>query len=1414
AGTAGTYVFDAATDQDDGDAARLTYNAVQINSGSSALPTGVSFDGPTRTFTFAASLTAPLEATIQVTASDGSLTSSPQTFTLQVRSASAVGSTGRAVADDSGLVALSRSTREVEFDVRLSVEPQSKAVTLTITSMDASDVSIMPATMEFDDTDWNVVQKATARLEDVDTKGDRVVAMQIAVYNKATSDGYYTNSQDLNVNITVANANAAPVFDLDAIAAIDFSIDETEGKTTVGGSGADLGTPVVATDADNDDATELVYSLVGASSQFAIDAGTGQLSAVAVANLNYERQSSHELVVQVSDGETSGDPGVDEGIAMVTVTVGINNVDEKPSAYNSSSFQVDGAGRNDITLSWNNNDFEAEFDAEDRDAVVILYEGGGYSGVEVLEATVTMFVLGGLVPGVSYDIDITWQTVDSISQDTPEGVQGGNQTTAANAAPVLGGVTFSRAENEGTAVTPAGTVVATVSATDDDGDALTYSIRGGADAGLFVIDAQGGEVRLARSVNFDRETKASYTFNVAATDAYGAMSAAGALVLNITAVDEDPALPLQYAQTATEGVERMFMVRGAAEATDPEGESGSVQFQASLVGGDVLHPWLTLDRATGQFTVGRDSVAGTYNILVRAVFVPSISSLVAPAGGGPVALNVISERMFVLEVQASGSTNTAPDFSSATTEFMIAENSEQDAGETVGTVAAADGQTAASALVYSLRGDDAAGFAIGANGALVIGASAVTFDRESKQEYNFVVDVVDGDGGLASTEVEVEITNVDEAPEFPAIAQRSFQVLARAQSTFFAPQAFDPEGSAVTYTASNPGSWLTFDAMKAEFTVGVSAPPGSHRVTITASDGSLTSEHQFMVQVQTAGNSPPVIMNSVAGVLALPGFVLDSSGTTLAEGTEIGRVVATDDVDGDLTYVMVDDGVSRPFDIDSETGVIEVVDDSHNCTAQVSLVTVGVFDEQGGISWVDVRIEFAVRVLAPRPPATVAPAGAQQQDEVAAVVMDRAMAVATADMLRARLDVPVPASSGAALLYQSKDENALSLLRMASAVDQWQDWRSPESGSIADHGERMKWRDFLSARGFDLALDDGGGRGGVRGRLWGSGSNSTVDGDPILGNLQVVYDGDVKTYLMGLDLVMADNRLGIAFGQSQAELMLGSGKDVHVERDLNLVHPYLSFGLSRNVRIWATGGYGTGDYIRIDASGASEQKTTRKSSYLSAAGGVEGNLVTDKSFEVVVGVQALAVRSALEGVTAALSLPETDASFWRAQADIESSWSFNLLGDVALRPFFGAHLRHDDGDDWLSDDAFDTSAGMSLNWLGLRAEFSSRSQGNEERYDASISYDYAMDGRGLMLSVSPSIAGSDGELSDRSMSSRFDYVLPVRLFGESGVATFNAGFSATETSLAEDYGFRFAGRRLDVGLGAADGSYRIDFTVR
>ena len=114
----------------------------------------------------------------------------------------------------------------------------------------------------------------------------------------------------------------------------------------------------------------------------------------------------------------------------------------------------------------------------------------------------------------------------------------GSPPPADNRAPVFAegsGATRAVAEN-----TASGTDIgAAVSASDADGDALTYSL-GGADAASFAVGAATGQLGVLEPL--DHESRASYSVTVTAADPQGATASIG-VTISVTDTDEPPGKP-------------------------------------------------------------------------------------------------------------------------------------------------------------------------------------------------------------------------------------------------------------------------------------------------------------------------------------------------------------------------------------------------------------------------------------------------------------------------------------------------------------------------------------------------------------------------------------------------------------------------------------------------------------------------------------------------------------------------------------------------------------------------------------------------------------------------------------------------------------------------------------------------------
>ena len=180
------------------------------------------------------------------------------------------------------------------------------------TSVSATDANNNTLTYSLSGTDadaFSIVstsgQLQTKAALDYETKVSYTVIVSVSDGNGG-SDSITVTINVINVNETPANN--APVF--------------TDGSTTTRAvaehtvSGTNIGTAIVATDADNH---TLTYSLGGTDTAFfSIVSTSGQLQTKAT--LDYETKVSYTVIVSVSDGNGGSD--------SVTVTINVTDVDE------------------------------------------------------------------------------------------------------------------------------------------------------------------------------------------------------------------------------------------------------------------------------------------------------------------------------------------------------------------------------------------------------------------------------------------------------------------------------------------------------------------------------------------------------------------------------------------------------------------------------------------------------------------------------------------------------------------------------------------------------------------------------------------------------------------------------------------------------------------------------------------------------------------------------------------------------------------------------------------------------------------------------------------------------------------------------------------------------------------------------
>ena len=751
---------------------------------------------------------------------------------------------------------------------------------------------------------------------DHETQPSYTVTVSVSDGKDAEGDPDNNPDDTITVTINVTAENEAPVF---PAGPHSRAIAENTAASEI------IGLPVAATDADRD---SLTYTLGGTDAEsFTIVPSSGQLQTKAA--LDYENRDSYNVTVTATDPENA--------FATVDVAITVTNVDE--------------AGT--VTLSQSQPSARAEITATltDPDGSVT---GETWSWERSMHKNVWDPITGAAsnahtpVDGdVGYYLRAAASYTDGHGPNKNAQAVSGNAVQAgANRPPEFGAETATREVPENTAA--GGNVGDPVVARDpDDGDTLTYSLRG-ADAGPFTIDSGTGQIRVGTGTTLDHEaTKNSYTVTVSVHDGKGDDGSSSAAVddtitVTITVTDENEPPQItgdttfSYPENGTDAVHTYA-------ATDPE--SGSITW--SLTGDDA-----------GDF-----SISNTGELTFRAS--PDHE---APANTG-------ANNIYEVTVQASDGTHTGslpvtvtvtnvnepPVFAKDTDTRTIAENTE--AGEDIGDAFTATDDDSAT-LTYTLEGVDADSFQIIPTTGQIKTKPGVTYDHETKPSYSVAVKADDSDGGSDTIDVTITVTDVNEAPEFPPTEDGARTVpenTAVGEDIGDAFTATDDDSATLTYTLEG----VDADSFQIIPTTGqIKTKPGvtydhetkpSYSVAVKADDSDGGSDTIDVTITVTDVNEAPEFPSTETGARSIP--------ENTETNTNIGDPVeATDpDVGDTLTYALDSIG-SQSFSIVLSTGQLQTKAALDKETKDSYSVTVSVRDSRDANGNTDTATDDTITV--------------------------------------------------------------------------------------------------------------------------------------------------------------------------------------------------------------------------------------------------------------------------------------------------------------------------------------------------------------------------------------------------------------------------------------------------------------------
>ena len=348
-----------------------------------------------------------------------------------------------------------------------------------------------------------------------------------------------------SANFVTSGVNHAPT----DISLVGTSVAENSTAGTVVGT-------LSGTDSDAGDTS--TFSIVSPNGMFAINGN----NLVVAGPIDYEGGATEQVTVRVTDasGATYDEVfniGITDANDAPTVTSGTTGSVAENAAHSTVVYQATATDPDaGTTIAWSLSGNDAISFTIDSNGQVRLNNSANYEAKS------------------SYSINVI--ATDGGSLSSSQAVTIG--VTDVNEAPVItSAATASVAENAPTLP------VYFAAATDPDAGSfpVTWSLTG-ADAAAFIIDA-AGMVRLNSSADYEAQN--SYSINVVATELFGGLSSSKAVTVNVTDVNEGPAVTSGATATVVENAASNTVVYQAT-ASDPDTSAPNNAITWSISGTD------------------------------------------------------------------------------------------------------------------------------------------------------------------------------------------------------------------------------------------------------------------------------------------------------------------------------------------------------------------------------------------------------------------------------------------------------------------------------------------------------------------------------------------------------------------------------------------------------------------------------------------------------------------------------------------------------------------------------------------------------------------------------------------------------------------------------------------------------------
>ena len=586
-----------------------------------------------------------------------------------------------------------------------------------------------------------------------------LVADDVGKYLRATAS--YTDPEGSGksanrVTGQVGAGNSEPTFDDGATA--------TRTVPENSAMGTSVGTPVAATDTDND---TLTYSLAGTDrASFDIDSSNGQIETKSGVTYDFEgAKTSYTVTVNVRDSKDSAGGADTANDDSITVTINLTNADDAGTVSISGTLD----GGEEITASL------TDPDGTPSSVTWQWARGDSASGpfTNISGATAAKYTL------VAADVGKYLRATASYTDPEGSGKSANgvtSQISAGNAEPMFSATTATRTVPENSAM---GTNVGgAVTARDtDSGDTLTYSLSG-TDRASFNINTSTGQITTRSGVTYDFEGTNSYTVTVnvrdskdSAGDADTATDDSITVTINLTNVNEAPTIQRGLASfNVNENFTPAVITIYSAVDMD-----ASTTLTWSLEGDDAGHFRISTNMTQEGFLwfqispdyedPADDDEDNVYNLTVKVT-----------DNGSPRLTDTRDVALTILDLNETPVISGDSSDTFAEIEFDVAPADLADADYEIGSYTAYDDD---DSVTWDVSGTDAAHFSINSTTGVLSFSIEPDFENPadladadnmgaSDNEYVVVVEADDGQGetnSVGTFEVTVTVTNVNETPE-------------------------------------------------------------------------------------------------------------------------------------------------------------------------------------------------------------------------------------------------------------------------------------------------------------------------------------------------------------------------------------------------------------------------------------------------------------------------------------------------------------------------------------------------------------------------------------------------------------------------------------------------------------------------